>query len=73
MAGVVTVLTVVTPKEILQNAYLLHWLEGHKIDFETEKFHRKWAWGNAKTFKSFLCQNYEAFEVPTRAVFRPLI
>ena len=34
-------------------------------DFETEKLHRKWAWGSTKTFKSFfflrlfLCQNCE--------------
>ena len=47
-------------------------------DFETEKFDRKCDWKDAKTFKTaflsilFLCQNYETFKVPTRAVFRPL-
>ena len=25
-------------------------------DFETEKFDRKWVWGGAKTFKSFLLE-----------------
>ena len=25
-------------------------------DFETEKFHRKWDWGGAKTFKSFFLE-----------------
>ena len=43
-------------------------------DFETEKLHREWAWGDGKTFKSFfletiLCQNYETLEVPTQTVF----
>ena len=45
---------------------------------EIWKFHRKWVLGGAKTFKGFFlesisCQNYETLEIPTGAVFRPLI